>query len=289
MASAKLLDKLLAVIDDKVITLSRVQRIDKNILSFKNIAPQIYYKSKFSNQELVELLIERKLIRSGLETIGYVIGEQEVESQIKSIERRLGFDRPALITFLKENKISFDEYFNNIRETIEFDLYNSRIIRPLISITEQEIKNTFYKKNSKNNTLAFRYTLVDFSMPTSSLNKSNLKKVPQILKNYQETGQLPNYLKDIETNVIENVTADDLNTKLSNLLKSTKEGDFTSNFKLSGDYHFYFIKKKDLVQSAPYLKARPRIRAKIYERESSRISKLWFEREKNKHYIKYFL
>ena len=54
------------------------------------------------------------------------------------------------MNFLKSNDLTFNEYFEVIRETIEFNIFNGRVIQPLITITDQEVKNLFYKQNKSN-------------------------------------------------------------------------------------------------------------------------------------------
>ena len=45
-------------------------------------------------------MIQRKLVRDKLSEMGYVINDDQVESQIKNTERRLGLTRSNLLDFL---------------------------------------------------------------------------------------------------------------------------------------------------------------------------------------------
>ena len=111
----------------------------------------------------MELNIKQFLIRDEISRTGYVINDNQVESQIKETEKRIGTTRKELLKFLKRHKITFEEYFEITRATIEYNIFTSKIIAPLVSVTDQEIKNTFYKRNIKNKALDLKYTLVDFS------------------------------------------------------------------------------------------------------------------------------
>ena len=81
--------------------------------------------------------INRFLIRAKLEELGYVVDDDQVEGQIKSTEDRLRLNRAALLSFLQSNGLTFDEYFEVIRESIEFNIFFSRVIQPLITVTDQ--------------------------------------------------------------------------------------------------------------------------------------------------------
>lgn len=285
---AKLLDKTLAIFNDQVITLSQVNRVMDNVPSRRNISPLIYSKSSYSKNELVELMIQRLLIREKLNEIGYVRNDEQVETEINNIEKRLGLTREQLLSFLKSNNMSFDEYFEVIRETIEFNIFNGRIIRPLISITDQEIKNHFYK-TSKDKTLSFKYTLVDFSMNESKMKKGMLKSFPSVLAKFQVSGILPKKYESVETNVLGDITEGGLTDNLKRVLKSTDEGQFSKTIQLGDTYHVFFVKKKDLVESDSYLRAKDNIKVELMTAQAGKVTSLWFKRERTKHFIKKFV
>lgn len=289
IVEAKLLDKTIAVINDRIITLSLTSRVQSNLNARRNISPVIYPKSKYSRKEIIDILIQREMVRSKLNEIGYVIGDDQVESQIKSTEQRLGLNRRALLNFLKNNNFTYDEYFELIRETIEFNIFTSRIIRPLVSVTEQEIKNTFYKNNLKNKTLNFKYTLVDFSLPSKSVTSAMKKNFKSVLKDFQTRGTLPEKFKNIDTSTLGDISEEDLSGSLRKVLKRTDEGSFSSPISYGGSVHVFFVKKKDLVESSIYLQNKTKIRNVLFEKSAKKLIKVWFKRDENNHYIKYFI
>jgi len=287
-ANAELLDKILAVVNGKAITLSTVKRVKTNIRARKNISPLIYERLNFSDKEIVEILINSVLVRSKLEEMGYIISDSQVESQIKMTEKNLGLNRDALLDFLNSNNLSFDEYFELTREAIEFNIFSSRFIRPLISVTDQEVKNHFYKQNANNKRFSFKYTLVDFSINKNILSSADLSNFSNVLKKFQNTGILPNKYKDLSTNVLGDITEDGLTKELIALLKKTDEGSFSKPILLYTEYHVFFVKKKDLVESEVFQRQKEKIKAELMKGVGLSITKMWFLREKDKHYIKYF-
>lgn len=287
-AQARLLDKMVAVFNDNVITLSQLKRVHQNLAARRNISPGVYTKAKYNDAEVAQLIINRHLIRDKLAEVGYIINDDQVESQIKSTEKRLRLNRKALLQFLKTNNMTFDEYFEIIRETIEYNIFYSRVIRPLISITEQEIKNYYYKKNIKNKTIAFRYNLIDFSMDNSKMTSRMRKTYRNMLRKFQNNGVLPSKYQSLQTNELGDITEEGLTSSLKSLLKKTEEGSFSQPIKMGDQYHVFFIKKKDLVASSSYKKARLQIREQLFKNTSKKVTSLWFKRERNKHYINFF-
>ena len=276
----------MAVIDENIITLSQINRIKENLASRKNISPPIYSNEDMSRDEIVDLVIRKYLIRDKLAEQGYIISDEQVEGQINATEKRLGLNREALMNFLKSTNLTFNEYFDIIRETIEFNIFNGRVIVPLVNITDQEVKNLFYQQNQGNATFTFKYFLTDFYLEHPTPEKiSNFKKM---LEKYQVNGIMPEEYSTMQTNNLGNVTEDGLTPDLIKLLKKTGEGQFTTPIKINDLYHVFFLKKKDLVESEVFNQAKEKIKAALYEEKAIEMIRVWFKREGARHYLKYF-
>lgn len=282
--SEKLLDKIVAVVNTRVISLSELDRMSMTVAARKEISPQVYNKSNFSQKELLDLNIQSFIIRDRINSQGYVISDDAVESRIKMTEDRLGLKRSDLLVFLKSKGLSFEEYFEIIREAMEYSIFAQRIITPLVSVTDQEIKNEFYKKHSSDRALAFKYDLIDFYVPQrADLTEA---KFVDIVKNYQLTGQLPDGFDGMETSELEKISEDGLSVEFRTALNESIEGGFSKAVTYNGFLHLFFVKKKDLVESASYLKEKEKIEAEIYNSRSYQVSLNWFQREYQNYYIK---
>ena len=226
-ASTKLLDKIVAVVNDNAVTKSQVDRVKTTIPIRKNILGTVFNKDYFSEDEVIEIIIQRYLVRAHLADVGYIISDDQVESNIKRTEKTMGISRDEILMYLQNNGVTFDEYFELMRESDENNLFNQKIIKPLISITEQEIKNAFYNKYAKKESLTLKFDLVDFSFPGLKLNKKERDSLPEIMSKYQKTGNIPEIYKNFETNVLGQVTEEGLNQSLRNILVKTKKGKFS--------------------------------------------------------------
>ena len=156
-AQEKLLDKLVAVINTRIVSLSEIKRMEDTLPARQEVSPMVYNEVKYTHKELLNIIIRSFIIREKINGQGYVINDDAVESRIKMTEERLGLKRADLLNFLKSKNLTYEEYFEIIRETMEYNVFASKIIAPLISVTEQEIKNEYYKRNTSNNALSFKY------------------------------------------------------------------------------------------------------------------------------------
>lgn len=288
-SSEKLLDKIVAVVNTRVISLSELQRMEATLNARKEISPMIYTEANYTQKELLDIMIKSFIIRDKINSQGYVINDDAVESRIKMTEERLGLKRADLLQFLKGKGITYEEYFEVIRETMEFNIFAQRIIAPLISVTEQEIKNEYYRRNSTNNALAFKYNLVDFYIAEDKLIDKNENKFLAVLKDYQLTGKLPEEYRDLESNNLENLNEDALPKELSAALKLTGEGSFSKAVSLNKHLHVFYVQKKDLVESQDFIKFKDQIQNDIFMSKGKSVTTNWFDREYTNYYIKNLL
>ncbi len=287
--SEKLLDKIVAVVNTRVISLSELQRMEQTLSARREVSGVIYVKENYSQKELLDIMIRSFIIRDKINAQGYVINDDAVESRIKMTEERLGLKRSDLLQFLKGKGFTYEEYFEVIRETMEFNIFAQRVIAPLVSVTEQEIKNEYYRRNSTNNALSFKYNLVDFYISEAKLIDKDEKKFLAVLKDYQLTGKLPEEYRDLESNNLENLNEDGLPKELATKLKNTAEGSFSEAVSLNKFLHVFYVQKKDLVESQGFLKLKEQIQNDIFASKGKSVTNNWFEREYSNYYIKNLL
>ncbi len=285
-ANAKLLDKIIAVVDSNLVTLSYLERIESGLTARKNLAPQIFEEDKYSREQLIKKIVRTYLIKSKLSEMNYTVSDDQVEQQIKSTEDRLGLSRQKLLSFLSSNNITFDEYFELIRESIEYSIFYQRIVTALVSITEQEIKNTFFRANAKNKTFSFKYGLIDYIFNPKIFSEAQALSAIDVLK--KNDGKLDQRYSDVEALELGDITEEGITKELKESLKNSDEGSYTRPIHMNGAIHVFFVKQKDLVESEVYLKAKNNIREMLFNKQAADIINAWHTREENRHYVKYF-
>lgn len=288
-AQEKLLDKIVAVVNTRIVSMSEISRMEDTLPARKEISPVVYSENKYNSKDLLDIIIKSYIIRDKINAQGYVINDDAVESRIKMTEERLGLRRADLLSFLKTKNLTYEEYFEIIRETMEYNVFASRIIAPLISVTEQEIKNEYYRRNSANNALSFKYNLVDFYISESELVDKNEERFLNVLKDYQLTGKLPEEYRNLETNNLENLNEDSISKDLKKILKTTAEGSFSKATSIGGYLHVFYVQKKDLVESQDFLKFKEQIQNDIFMTKGKSVTTNWFDREFSNYYIKNLL
>lgn len=285
LAKAELLDKISGVINDKIFTLSEIKNVSRNFQARTEIAPVIFETGKNTEKEILNSFYKVFIIRDKLSTLGYSISDEMVEERISSIEKSQGVSRKELEVFLKQKNINFNDYFEMIRQSIEFSYFNNKVISPLVAVSEQEIKNFYHQKISSNQVIAFKYSLVDFIFEAPIPKSYSELLINQSLKKYQATGELPKELSSFTTQSINNLSGDSLSKDVSAVLAKTNEGDFTPAININGTTHIFYVEKKDTAESTSFLKEKENIYQVIYVNKSKEILDRWIENEKFNYYI----
>lgn len=282
-AKPELVDKVVAIFNDQIITHSDIQRFKQTTKAKRQLSPFSYTEKKYTTPKVIDHIIKTKIIRDKLAEVGYNISDDRVESQINSTQKERGLSRKDLRQFLKSQGISFEEYFEIVREAIEFNLFNAKIITPLVSVSDQEVKNFYYENAKNKNTLNFKYVLVDFIY---DYNKNlNLKKMPQILMDYRISGVIPPEYKNFDTVDMKDVLEEELNKNFSKALKSAREGSFSEAVRIGDQVHIFYVQSKNLTESREYSKVKELIRRNLIAQKTLEVSDTWLERQRPDYYI----
>ena len=284
-AYAEIIDKIAGVINDKVFTLSEVKRIKKTLNIRREIAPFIYTEKSYSDREMLRLLQNSFIVKDKLEELGFVVSDDAVQDRIRQTERSLGLNRSELLRFLESKGITFNEYFEILRSAMEYNIFNRRIIAPLVTITDQEMKNYYYKNFSSAKASSFKYSVVDFNIASNKVQKTDRKNFREILQKYRKTGTLPQIYSDLSTDDLGKISGEDVPAKLRAVLKNTEEGSFSEVFVDDGILHVFFVESKEIADSQDFLIKKRQIYNDIFLERSQKLSESWFSREQLNYYL----
>ncbi|MCB9092931.1 MAG: peptidyl-prolyl cis-trans isomerase [Halobacteriovoraceae bacterium] len=282
-SQAEILDRTALIINDKMHTLSEINRIQQSLSARKEIALPIYGDTKEDTSSIIKVLVKRYIIKDKLQEMGIVVGDPSVESQIDQILKRTGLGKDQLISFLKQQGISFGEYFELQREYIEFDVFIKRILAPLVNVTEQEIKNQYSKAGLDKAEKSSIYSLIDYIIPLASVSDSDLKDIGERIENSKN---LKEEFKGIESVEMNDLTLGSLGSNIQLALANIEEGGYSHPIKIDQQYHVFKVVEKVIGESKEYLQAKEKIKAYLYSQRVGGVLESYLERETPQYYIK---
>jgi len=212
----KIIDRIIAVINDDIITLKELNSLAKPFED-KIIAANLTEEreKKTINKmktELLEKMIYEILGRQEAERVGIVVSEESIDQAIGYIMNTKGMTEADLMLEIESEGLTFEKF----RQNIEFQIMKPKLINKIIEskvvITDSEIE-TYYIENDEKYAGNVKYRLRNIIIRTTSY-MSN-----------QEKDDLKNNMEVIYEKLEEGVSFADLAKEYSQSPQSSDGGD----------------------------------------------------------------
>jgi len=288
-SEAILLDKTIAIFNDQIITQSMVERLRESYETRRFLAGHIYKEKSSNPNYFVDLIINRLLIRDKLKKFGIEINDRAIEERVNMIKSNFKLNQDQLLAFLANKGLSYKEYFEVMREGIEYQQFFLKHITPLVNVSNQEIKNLFIKKQSTNTTISFNYYLINYSFKKDGKDSIDKQKLFEVIKKFHTTGIVPSDFSSIEKFDLGDLSEESLSEKIQSVLKPLGEGEFSFHYYDKGKFTSFFIKEKNIKESESFKRSKKILKQELIEKKSQKVLAAWLKREKRLYHIKYFL
>jgi len=130
-------DRVVAVVNDEIITLSDLQREDRK-------------KSGAASDEHMRLedMINKKLQLAAAKRSGIDVTEPELAEALAEIMKRNSLDRKRFEAELAKDGLTYDQYRSELREQITLSRVFNKYVRSGLSLDEAELR-AYYERNQK--------------------------------------------------------------------------------------------------------------------------------------------
>lgn len=148
IAAAEVIDKIVAVVNDEIITSYAVDKEKTAMLKEAERQQQPLDEQTRLNIDKLALnrLIDRKLVEQKIRELDIRISEEEIRQAIEDVKRQNKLSQEALVAALTNQGLTFDQYKTQIREQLERLRLISQEVRSKIVVSEREM-HEFYQAN----------------------------------------------------------------------------------------------------------------------------------------------
>lgn len=268
LSSAEVVDRIVAVINDSVITLSELNAATAVALDKLDAGER---KDPAKVEELrakvLDGLVEQKLVKQAADKAGIDISEREIDNAVEDIKRQNNLTQESLLLALAQSGLTVREYREQLREQIRQVKFMNKEFRSKISIQPEEIED-YYKANMEEfyGPASYRINLIFIPSDDKTVEEQKLKEVKaglargedfrNIASHYSEgpaasQGGDMGYVKEGEMDKTIEAAAKKLKTNEVSPPIKTPEGT-------------YFIQLTDRKRSAP--KSLEAVRGYIYDK-----------------------
>jgi len=217
--SSKLVDKIVATVNGKPITMYEL----------KNIAP--LYRAKSVNQLLNEV-INDTIIEQYAQNVGITVSDDKVEQYLKSMANRNNLTLDEFLEKLKSAGIDIEEYKKGVKLMLYRFTFARRVFLPTVSVTDKDIERYYklHKDTFKNTNKVVVLSII--SLP-------DLKTAQMVYGKLKSGTNFDDMLKEysLNKNLRREIPLEALNPYLQNKILSLKKGQFTNIIESDGKYY----------------------------------------------------
>jgi len=143
---AEVVDRVVAVVNDSVITLSELERAAKLVEKEGGAATASVGKAAL-RRKILDQLIEGKLVEQAAARVGITVSEKEIDAAVDDVRRRNNISLDELVRALKGSGITYMEYRERLGSEIKQVKFSSRQFRSKAAILEEDIES-YYRQHS---------------------------------------------------------------------------------------------------------------------------------------------
>jgi peptidyl-prolyl cis-trans isomerase SurA len=146
VGSAKIVDKIVAQVNDEIITLSELEQAMK----YSNPNPDSPTPdTEAYRKQMLDILIDRKLAKAEAKRYGLTVPDKDLQKAVEDIRKKNGFaDDAALSQALAKDGMTMEQLRTQIGEQIQQDRLMALTVKDAPKVTDAEIKK-FYEQNFK--------------------------------------------------------------------------------------------------------------------------------------------
>lgn len=269
------IDKIVAVVNDDIITASDLKNFDRVIKSRKAKMEQDQYSHVVSSEKnMLNQMINDKLVMYYAKENGFASSDDEISEFISSRMRSMGMTQKDLDKQLRDGGQTFEEFRSELKlEKAKADIFE-RDLKKKIEISESDFE-TFFRQEFKQD--------VD-------IKEYNIKYV--VLNNETEASATKNFDKIFKQNNgvdLGFININDLAPELATAARTMNAGDVKGP--ISSKNAYYMIKVADIKSSKnpEYNKHKEVMERELVQKNFNRLLDDWLNQRREESYVKTYI
>jgi len=307
-----LIDRVVAVINDDVITLSELDKKGQDFFErIREQAPaaELDKALRKAREEVLSSMIDKTIVRQQSEKLSITVSEPEIDSAIDQILARNNATIEDLRKEMAAMKIPEQEYRDNLRDQILQSKLISYEVRSRIVIIEEDIKDYYQKEYSQNQEengyhilqmgFTWRKNTIILDEAGFDTKKEAREKAEEIrarvidgesfLELAKSYSNLPSAADGGDIGIFKK---DEMAAYMREVILPMHPGSISPIVESGNAFQFFkllSVRDGDIVVKAPYETVREEIRDILYRQEMEEQYKLWVKSLRDEAYIKILL
>jgi peptidyl-prolyl cis-trans isomerase SurA len=149
MGVAEVVDRIVAVVNNDIITLSELQNMSKTIEAQSGVKPTGPDEKKMQ-REMLEALIDRKLAKAEAQRRGIVVADKEVDEAMARFKQRSNIpDDATFAKGLSQAGLSLKEFRQQIADQMIQERLQVMVVGPKVSVSDAEVRRLYDQRFKK--------------------------------------------------------------------------------------------------------------------------------------------
>lgn len=290
-AAAEVVERIVAVVNDEVISLSEVEQMAKVIQSQPGmkLPPG---SGKDLQRQLLDVLIMQKLAKVEAKRRGITVSEKEVDKALEEFKKRNNIpDDETLNRMLAQNDLTLKGFKQQLADQMTHDRLLSLVAGSKVVVTDEEVRRFYDQEYPKTGGKQLYLKMVNLPVPpgASETEKQELRKKAELL--LQELWQGAS-LEEVSrkhgvlTQDLGFVAQRDLDPELARFLGNLKPGETAPVETLEGFRLVQVVDRREGGRSRSFEEAAPEIRALLQRQKMEKTFQDWIKGQKDRALIK---
>ncbi|MGW8287121.1 MAG: SurA N-terminal domain-containing protein [Desulfobulbales bacterium] len=306
-----LIDRVVAVVNDDVITLSELNKTGKEFFArVKEKAPEAEMDKAMAKarDDVLSSMIDKTIVRQQAEKLSITVAEEEVDAAIDQILARNNATIEDFRRELAAMNLQEQEYRDNIRDQILQSKLINYEVRSRIVVIEDEIKEYYQKEyTQEKGESGYHILQIGFTWRNSvSLEKAGFDTKEEAREKAEEVrtrvldgesfkglaqsySNLPSAADGGDIGIFKK---DELADYMKDVILAMKPGDISPIVETGNTFQFFkllSVREGDIVVKAPYESVREEIRDILYRAKMEDQYKKWVKSLRDEAYVKILL
>jgi peptidyl-prolyl cis-trans isomerase SurA len=299
-ASAKTVDKIVAIVNDQLITLSDVDKFKKKLATGGLVDDALLKLSDTKEllkdrTALLNELVDEKLIDSEVKKKNMEVTIERVEQEIRNIAQNNGITRQQLTGALANKGVKMSQYQDFIKTSLERQGLIEKEVTSKIRISDEDISSYYLAKKGPSASQTYEYTLSHiFLNPKNAGGDAaaleRAKTVAEKLKAGQSFEKLAEqYSEDgnfTKGGALGTFNSGEMTKELQTAVRPLNTGDVSGIVKSAQGYQILKVNKRTLISDPKLDEEKENIRRVLYADAFKRQFKLWLNQRHEESFIR---
>jgi peptidyl-prolyl cis-trans isomerase SurA len=291
-AAPEVVDRIVAVVNDQVVTLSELQQTSKAMQAQAGLKPQLKEDKAFQRQ-MLESLIDRKLAQEEAKRRGITVSDRELEKALQDFKQMNRVtDDAALAEALSKAGLTLRELKQQIGDQILHERLLQIEVGGKVSVSDAEV-HRFYEEHAQKGGTAVHLRLITLPFPpgASPGEKEEVQKKAEVI--LEELRQKVPFEEVIRRHGVRGedlgyIAKADLDPRLGEYLERLKPGE-VGPIQTPGGFQLVQLVGKRAGQPRSFEETAPEIRRLLMQREMEKRFREWIKTLWDKAHIKIML